>query len=198
MAKHVSRAGRPRARMNWNRLSMVALGVGFALLPGCRRAAVQPRTAGGGELLLVAIPSAVAVVLGRVEESRRIDDNLYAAWLQVDRVLAGTVAPAARVRIAWGEPIPNRAPRLADGDHIVVAIDQLPAGSPWLSRLSVAGKGEPVFAIGAKGDGFLREPDANSMSVLSRYLSLPPAARTAAAGVNVLTEFVAQGAPGLS
>src|SRR5262249_2325161 len=120
------------------------------------------------------------------------------AWLRVDSVLSGAATVGERIHVAWEELAGGRPPRLSNGERILVVLAPLPKGSLWSTRFPNAFTGsERVLAIGAKGDAFLRDPDAHTIELSPQYLTRPPAPRPPAAGVTILARLVAEAAPGL-
>ena len=112
-------------------------------------------------------PETRAVVVGTLHEVGQLDVHGYAAVIEVERDLAGSLASGARVRLGWEELSRGRAPRFADGDRVVVALAELPTWSLWRKRFP-----DPAdtFAVAAQGDAFLRAPDDATLAGLARLL----------------------------
>ena len=159
------------------RATAVAAAVALALIGAAAHA--QPSAAGSA--LLPAAETARATVAGRVADVKRLDRAGYAATIQVDRVLSGAVQPGQSLRIGWEELFPARPPRLADGQRVVLALDDLPQTSLWRQRFP---DGDSVFAIAAHGDAWLVDPRAGDLDLLAAYAELgarPPSAARATA-----------------
>jgi hypothetical protein len=119
-----------------------------------------------GRALLGAAERASATVVGRVSDVNRIDGSGYAATLHVERVLAGA-APDAQ-RIGWEELAPSRPPRLAEGQRVLLALDDLPTSSLWRRRFPAA----DARVIAAAGDALLVDPSAADCDGLRADLAL--------------------------
>lgn len=160
-----------------------------AVLGAAPAAAVRP--AAGGAPLLAAAESAPATVVGAVRAPRRLDAHGYAAELVVEQSVAGSLAPGARVPIAWEELSSRRPPRFQDGDRIAAALIPLPGDSIWIQRFTNPGERTAVRAVAAAGNAFVRDPDAASVKLLAAYLALTPPARADRPGVSALIELIA-------
>lgn len=169
------------------------LGVCLGALLAGAHAAYAAEPAAGGASLLDASESAAATVVGVVRAPARVDAHGYAATLDVERALAGALAPGSSQRIAWEELALARPPRFADGDRVLVALAALPGASLWRQRFPVTKDGPRVLVVAAEGDAFLRRPDARTIDLLARYLALPEAERSQGAGVDAIAALV-QGA----
>lgn len=145
----------------------------------------------GGRELLEASESALAVLVGRVEQPVSLDRNGWRATLVVERALSGSRAPEAPVVIAWEELAERRPARFREGARIVVALESLPSGSLWTARFPK----RDALAIGARGEAFLRDPDPPTLRELAAWLVLPSADREAEAGVAALARLAAVGEP---
>ena len=133
-----------------------------------------------GRALLPAAESARATVVVRVDEVTQLDRSGYAANVQVERVLAGTVQQGAALRIAWEELAATPAPRLRGGQHVLLALDDLPQGSLWRQRFP-DGK---ALILAAHGAALIVDPAAGDLDLIAAYLQLgaaaPASARSAA------------------
>ncbi len=148
----------------------------------------------GGEPLLAAAEQASATLVGSVTESAQVDRHGWAASLRVERVLTGTLAPGASVRMAWEELSRGRPARFEDGDRILVALVPLPTATLWRQRFP-DGQG---YAVAAEGDGFLRAPDTASVEGLAAFLAVPAGERGREAGVTALADLTARAQPPLA
>lgn len=148
----------------------------------------------GGGPLLAAAETATATALGTVLAPGKIDLHGWAARLRVERVLAGDLAPGSTVRIAWEELSRGRPVRFRDGDRILVALDPLPGASLWGQRFP----DRDALAVAARGEAFLRAPDAASIDTLAAYLALAPEQRAQATGVESLANLVSRAQPPLA
>jgi hypothetical protein len=162
------RARRRRASHGRAAAALAILAV-FAM--PARAAKVAP-----GEPILTAAESARAVVAGVVGARRRLDDKSYAATLSLDRTIAGVASPSQL--IAWEEPSAARTPRLADGDRILVALDDLPRTSLWRSRLPAG----DALIVAAGGNAFIPAPGTTALDAMAAYLQLPVAKRAGPEG----------------
>jgi len=144
--------------------------------------------------LLTGSESAVATVVGRIEEPTRIDHDGYQAWLVVEHTLQGRL-PAARVRIAWEELSASRPVRFKERDRVLVALAPLPSASLWRNRFPQADAAAEVFVVAEEGDAFVVHPDRESITGLAAYLTLPSAERAGSSGSAALAFLVARGAP---
>jgi hypothetical protein len=159
--------------------ALQAAAAAVALALTCAAAAAQ--SSAPGSALVPAVEAARATVAGRVADVTHLDRAGYAATLQVDRVLAGAVQPGESLRIGWEELFPARPPRFADGQRIVVALDDLPQASLWRQRFPDGGR---VFAVAARGDAWLVDPTPADLDLLAAYAQLgarPPSGARAGA-----------------
>ena len=170
----------------WNRI-----GVALALLTTAAHA--QPSNS---ELaLLPAAETARAVLVGRVGDVVQLDRTGYSARVSVERVLTGDAQPGgAAVRIGWEELGSARAPRLVDGQRVLVVLDDLPAGSLWRERFPA---GTTALVVSAHGDAWLTDPIAADLDLLAAYLRLGPRP-SSAARASALTRMVAEATPVLA
>lgn len=163
------------------------------------------RRALGGAPLLRAAEHAPRVALGTIEEPGAIDRSGWAAWLRVERELAAPAptavgasgaAPAVteRVRIGWEEVAPDRPPRFAAGERVLVALEPLPGWSLWRQRFPK----HDALAVAADGQAFLRGPTRISVDWIARWRALLPADREAAPGTAVLAGLIAGAEPPLA
>ena len=184
----------PRRRVPWARaVAALVFLAATAAPPG----AAESSPAGTGRLapgepILNAAVDARAVLAGVLDEPRRLDAKSYAATLRVDRVVAGGAVTSQL--IAWEEPTAARAPRLAPGDRILVALDDLPRSSLWQSRLPA---GEALL-VAAAGNAFARDPSAAALDAVAAFLEIPPPDRNGAAGDIALANLLAQPDPVLA
>lgn len=148
----------------------------------------------GGAALVRPTPPGGATVVGVVGEPVQLDAHGWAAGLQVERVLAGEVEPAAVLRIGWEELVRDRPARLAEGERVLVALEPLPAKSLWLQRFPSG----DAFAIADAGSALLRAPDATSLSLLERYLALPSEEGETPRATAALSALVARATPALA
>jgi hypothetical protein len=132
--------------------------------------------------------------VGTVGPAVRLDVRGLAADLVVERVLAGEIRPESRQRIAWEEVSPQRALRFPEGAKLVIALEPLPSGSLWRARFPEGG----ALAVAARGNAFLREPDAGTIDALAAYLALESSDRSDAPGVSALLALAADGHPSLA
>lgn len=139
-----------------------------------------PRAAPGSRLVQ-ALEEAPLAVVGRVEGRRALDARAWEATLVVERVLAGPPPPGGRVAVAWEELAPSRAPRLAGGERVLVALEPIPDGSLWRRRLP-PGSREGAWHLAGRGEAFLRAPSLASLTVLEHYLRLAPPERRGPTG----------------
>lgn len=119
---------------------------------------------------------------------RSLDLSGRAATLEVERALAGDAAPGQSLVIGWEELARGRRDRFADGDRILAALEPLPAGSLWMQRFPK----RDARAVAARGQAFLRDPDARSVDLLAAFLALPRPARDEKPGVSALAAIVAE------
>jgi hypothetical protein len=166
------------------------IGVAVALL--ATAAYAQPSAP--GLAVLSAAETARTTVVGRVVEVVRLDRTGYAATVQVERVLSGDARPGAAVRIGWEELGGARQPRLAAGQRVLIALDELPAGSLWRQRFP---PDSHALTLAAHGDAWLADPPAADLDLLAAYLQLGPRP-AAAARASALARIVSAGAPVLA
>lgn len=187
-----SRARRPTAAQRARRRGAAVAGLTayFWLIGTGSDAAARP--AAPGTALLAAAERAAAVVVGVVAEVQRLDAAGCLAELRVERSLAGE--PMERRRVAWEEPSPARPARLAVGDRIAVALDDLPGNSSWRRRLPDGN----AWMIAAEGNAFARDPTATAVDALATYLAIPVSQRHGAAGSIALADLAAGGDPALA
>jgi hypothetical protein len=121
-----------------------------------------------GAALLPAAETARATAVGRIDDVTRLDRSGFAATLRIERVLSGPL-PATTIRIAWEELASGRPPRFADGQRVLVALDDLPRASLWRQRF---GADSSVLAVAAQGDAYLRDVDGRDLALLAAYLQL--------------------------
>ena len=161
------------------------------LLAGGAPAAADVAPAAGGTGFLAAAEGAPDVLVGRVQGTSQLDLHGWRATLVVERALRGRHAAGDTLAIAWEELSTKRPARFADGASVALALEPLPPGSLWTARFPT----REALAIAARGEGFLREPDAATLEPLAAWLALPPDAREADAGVAALAALAARGAP---
>jgi HEAT repeat protein len=132
---------------------------------------------------------ASAIVVGRLQNLRRLDPYTYTALVRVERVIEG-VAPGPPMRLLWEQPLAMRPPNFSHGDDVLLAVN---AVAPGLVPNTVAASDTPgfVFEIAAAGEAYVRLPDPQSLYLLTAYLSLPRAKRLATIGITALTRLVA-------
>lgn len=133
---------------------------------------------------------ASAIVVGKLQNVRRLDSYAYAALLQVDRVLEG-VAPGPPMRILWEQPLATRPPHFYDGDEVLLAVDVVVPGTISDGVAGASDSSSSVFEVAGGGEAFFRLPDLQSLLLFRAYLSLPPAQRSTAIGVSALVRLVA-------
>jgi HEAT repeat protein len=150
-----------------------------------------PAPAAGGSALLAAAETARAVVVGRVRAPQQLDLHGWRAGLTVERVLAGDLAAGGEQAIGWEELATRRPARFADGARVLLALEPLPPGSLWSQRFPR----RDALAVAARGDAFVREPDARTLEPLAAFLALAPEAREQAAGISALCALSARGEP---
>jgi hypothetical protein len=160
-------------------------------------AAQRPRAAGGVDLVM-ALEEAVVAAVGRVEEVEHLDVHGYAARLRVERSFSEGVAPGAVLSLAWEELASSRAPRLAPGERVLVALEPLPGASLWSRRLPDPARRRQTLALARRGDAFLRDPSLASLGRLEHYLALTPEDRRGPLGVAYLAELAARAEPSLA
>ncbi len=157
----------------------------------------RPRAAGGVRLF-EALESAAAAVVAVVGEVRQLDAHGYTALLRVESALAGPLPVGAELRIAWEELAPSRAPRFAEGERILLALEPLPGASIWAARFPDARARARVFGVSMGGDAFLRAPSPRAVGRLEHYLALAPRDRDGASGVAILAGLAAEAEPPLA
>lgn len=165
----------------------------LALLACIGAAAVPAQAVAGGEALLAAAAGATCTAVGRIEAREQLDAHGFAAWLTVERVLAGDCGAAPRLRLGWEELARGRAPRFADGDRVVAALEPIPGHTLWRSRFAADLARGPVYTPAARGDAWERDPDAATVDLLgafvaagaddARRIALAHLARTAPSGL---------------
>jgi hypothetical protein len=133
-------------------------------------------------------------VLGTVEAPTQVDLHGWTARLRVEQVLAGDLTPGSATRIAWEELSRGRPARFRDGDRTLLALDPLPGASLWGQRFP----DRNAMAVAARGEAFLRAPDAASVETLAAYLALAPEQRVARPGVEALADLVSRAQPPLA
>jgi hypothetical protein len=179
------------------RRRLAAAGAAVSVLLVGAAADERPRAAGGVRLVeaLEAAPTAVVAV---VAEPRQIDAHGFAARLRVESSLAGPVPAGAELRIAWEELAGSRAPRFAEGDRVLVALEPLPGASIWATRFPDPALRSQVFGVSMRGEAFLRSPSPLAVGRLEHYLRLAASDREGANGVALLAEIAAVCEPPLA
>jgi hypothetical protein len=172
----------------------IPAGVALALVAALAGSAARAQPAPERSPLLRSAEQSTATVVGTLEEPRRLDAHGYAAVLVVERVLHGETAPETRQQIAWEEFSPNRPPRFAAGERILVALEPLPSSSLWKSRIP----GGAALAVAAQGRAAWKAPDAATIESLGGYLRLDATARGSAAGASALIGIAADAAPAIA
>ena len=119
----------------------------------------------------------------------RIDLHGWRATLLVERVLAGAAPSADALAIGWEERASQRPARFADRDRVLVALEALPSGSLWSARFPK----RDAWAVAARSEAFLRDPDAETLEALGAFLALPSEQREQAPGVSALVALAARG-----
>ena len=145
-----------------------------------------------GLSLLPAAETARATVVGRIDGVTRLDRTAYAATVRVERTLAGDTRPGAALRVAWEELAATRPPRFADGQRVLVVLDDLPSGSLWRQRFPAG-----ASAVAARGDAWLVDPSAGDLDLLAAYLQLGAPA-TSAARASALAHIAVAATPALA
>ena len=130
-------------------------------------------------------------MLGRLSAPTQIDQHGWRATLLVERTLHGDHAAGQTLVIAWEELGTKRPVRFTDGVRVVLALEPLPSGSLWSHRFPK----RDALAVAARGEAFLREPDAETLEPLSTWLGAGPEAREDARGVAALVSLAARGEP---
>jgi hypothetical protein len=128
-------------------------------------------------------------VVGRIESSTPVDRHGHGATLAVERDLAepGPRATPETLKIGWEELAEGRVPRFRAGERVLVALEKLPGQSIWRQRFPK----RDALAVAGGGAAFLRDPDAETVERLARYLAVAPAEREEAPGVEALAAIVA-------
>ena len=168
-----------------------------ALALAAAAGAERPRAAGGVRLV-EALEAAPAAVVAVVAEPRQIDAHGHTALLRVESALAGPVPDGAELRIGWEELAASRAPRFAEGERILVALEPVPGASIWAARFPDPKLRSRVFGVSMGGDAFLRAPSSASVEGLRHYLKLAARDRDGANGAALLAELAAQAEPPLA
>ena len=145
--------------------------------------------AAGATGFLAAAEGAPEVVVGRVSGVGQLDLHGWRATLAVERALVGGRAAGGELAIAWEELGTKRPARFAEGGRVAIALGPLPAGSLWSARFPK----RDALAVAARGEGFVREPDAATLEPLAAWLALPSGEREGAAGVAALASLAAHG-----
>jgi len=145
-----------------------------------------------------ALEAAPTAVVGVVDEPRPIDAHGHTALLRVETSLSGSVPPGATIRIGWEELAASRAPRFAEGERVLVALEPLSGASIWATRLPDPKQRSQVFGVAMRGEAFLRAPSSGSVDLLRHYLKLAPRDREGANGVALLAEVAARSEPPLA
>ena len=148
--------------------------------------------------LIEALEAAPAAVVAVVAEPRQVDAHGYAARLSVESALAGRVPAGAELRIGWEELATSRAPRFADGERVLLALEPLPGDSIWATRFPDPVLRSRVFGVSMRGDAFLRAPSPRAVERLEHYLKLAARDREGASGVALLAELAADTEPPLA
>lgn len=121
----------------------------------------------------------------------RIDTHGWRATLLVERVLAGVAPSGDALAIGWEERATQRPARFADRDRVLVALEPLPSGSLWSQRFPK----RDAWAVAARSEAFLRDPDDETLAALAAFLALPPEQREQPLGVSALVTLAARGEP---
>ena len=148
--------------------------------------------------LVEALEAAPAAVVAVVAEPRQIDAHGYTARLAVESALAGRVPAGAELRIGWEELATSRAPRFADGERVLLALEPLPGDSIWATRFPDPVLRSRVFGVSMRGDAFLRAPSPRAVERLEHYLKLAASDREGANGAALLAELAADTEPPLA
>jgi hypothetical protein len=151
----------------------------------------------GGVSILPSTARARSVVAGTVMHPEPVDDHAWKAGLRVDRVLLGPAALGDTLTIAWEELSQGRAVRFTGGERVLVVLEPLPTQSLWRRRFPLR-DGAGVSVVAARGEAFLRAPDAVTLDGLQHYLALAPAARDGDPGTLRLAELVAGAHPAVA
>jgi len=181
----------------WRRRPFAGAGAAAALALVAAAGDGRPRAAGGVRLV-EALEIAPAAVVAVVAEPSQIDAHGYTARLRVETALAGPVPAGAELRIGWEELAASRAPRFAEGEVVLVALEPLPGASIWAARFPDPELRSRVFGVSMRGDAFLRAPSPRALERLEHYLRLAAADREGANGVAILAELAAEAEPPLA
>jgi hypothetical protein len=166
---------------------------GLALLAVAAAAEpAAPPTAAEGTALVEALEAAPLAVVGTIEERSALDARGWRALVRVEWVLVGEAGPEPVV-IAWEELASARSPRFANGDRVLLALEPLPGGSLWRTRLGDARALLAARGVAQRGMAFLRDPSLGSLSLLRHYLALPPDVRAGPTGQHHLVALAADG-----
>jgi hypothetical protein len=139
----------------------------------CAWAALVPASAAladGGAELIAAAETASCTVVGRIEDRAQLDQHGFAAWLVVERVLAGDCGGAPRLRLGWEELARARPPRFDEGDRIAGALEPIPGHSLWRTRFADDLQRGPVFAPAAEGKAWVKNPNQETADQLRAWL----------------------------
>ncbi len=145
-----------------------------------------------------ALESAPVALVGVVAEPRAIDAHGHGALLRVESSLSGSPPPGALLRIGWEELAASRAPRFAEGERVLIALEPLPGASLWATRFPDPKERSQVFGVAMRGEAFLRSPASGDIDLLRHYLKLAPRDREQALGVALLVELAARSNPPLA
>lgn len=152
--------------------------------------------------MLRALETAPLLVVGRVEDVTPLLHVGYAAGFAVGRVLRGasdaSLKNGQRIELVWEEPSPQLRPRLGAGQRIVVALDTAPTASIWKQRIPDSARWAALYALAARGQGYLQQASAGTLGILEHYLALSDAARRGEAGATYLSQLAAMAPPRLA
>jgi HEAT repeats len=179
------------------RRRLAAAGAAVSLLLGGAAADERPR-ASGGVRLVEALEGAPIAVVAVVAEPQQIDAHGFAARLSVESSLVGPAPAGAALRIAWEELASSRAPRFAEGDRVLIALEPLPGASIWATRFPDPSLRSRIFGVSMRGEAFLRSPSPLAVGRLEHYLRLAANDREGANGVALLAEIAAACEPPLA
>jgi HEAT repeats len=177
------------------RFGVVRVGAVLALVAAAGEE--RPR-ASGGVRLVEALEVAPAAVVAVVAEPRQVDAHGYAARLSVESALAGRVPAGAELQIGWEELATSRAPRFANGERVLLALEPLPGDSIWATRFPDPVLRSRVFGVSMRGNAFLRAPSPRAVERLEHYLKLAAKDREGSNGVVLLAELAADSEPQLA
>jgi hypothetical protein len=152
--------------------------------------AEAPRAA-DGRRVIQALERAPLGGVGVVRVRRGLDGRAWRATLELEQVLVGEARPGEGVDVVWEELAASRAPRLAPGDRVLVALEPIPDGSLWRARVPPTER-EGVWHLADRGEAFLRAPTPGGLRLLDHYLRLAPADRLGAAGTAPLARLAAR------